>query len=126
MATLTQIERKYVFNNDWDLIKYQILTYCYTFGHIVSDADLNCLTLLAISGEQDLSSFCGLVDSNNIFKGTQSARNCIRKCELKGLIVKTSNGKSKRKIKINPKIDLYIGKKVLLTFKIISFETIKS
>ena len=57
MAIVNQVEKR-VRMNTWQVVKYQILTHCYLYDIPVSEADLNCLTLLAIEGDQELTSFC--------------------------------------------------------------------
>ncbi len=123
MAVVNQIEKKIVMTT-WEVIKYQIVTYCYISSIQVSEADLNCLTLLALEGEQELTSFCNKVNDKNIFSSSQSARNSIAKCEKKSLIIK--EGKNKKKIKINPKIDLLSSGNILLNFKVLSLASKES
>lgn len=120
MAVVKQIEKKAVMNN-WDVIKYQILTHCYLLKIQVSEADLNCLTFLALQGEQELTTFCSQVCDRKIFSSAQSARNSIAKCEKKNLIVK--EGKNKKKIYINPGISVVTSGNILLNLKILSVAT---
>jgi hypothetical protein len=117
MAVVNQIEKKMRMNN-WDAVKYQLLTYCYLYKISVSDADLNCLTFLALEGEQELTSFCSRVHEKNIFSSPQSVRNCLTKAAKKSLIVK--EGKNKKRISINPKLDVFSKGNLLLNFKILS------
>ena len=101
MAIVNQVDKR-VRMTTWEIVKYQLLTHCYLYKIPVSDADLNCLTFLAIEGEQELTSFCNKAHSKQIFSSTQSVRNCLTKAEKKALIVK--EGKNKKKIGINPNI----------------------
>lgn len=117
MAVVNQIEKKAVMNN-WDVIKYQLITYCYITKIQLSEADLNCLTFLALEGEQELTSFCTKVHEKQIFSSSQSARNSLAKCEKKNLIIK--EGKNKKKIYINPDINLVSKGNILLNLKILS------
>jgi len=123
MAVVNQIEKKMRMNN-WDAVKYQLLTYCYLYKISVSDADLNCLTFLALEGEQELTSFCSKVHEKKIFSSPQSVRNCLTKAARKNLIVK--EGKNKKKILINPKIDVFAKGNLLLNFKILSLASQES
>lgn len=123
MAVVNQIEKKAVMNN-WDVIKYQLLTHCYLYKIQVSEADLNCLTLLALEGEQELTSFCYKVFDRKIFSSSQSARNSLAKCEKKSLIIK--EGKNKKKIYIHPDIKLISSGNILLNFKILSLASQES
>lgn len=123
MAVVNQVEKKIVMTT-WDVVKYQILTHCYISNTQVSEADLSCLTFLALEGEQELTSFCSKVNEKNIFSSSQSARNSIAKCEKKRLIVK--EGKNKKKIRINPVIKIVSSGNILLNFKVLSLATQES
>lgn len=119
MAIVNQVDKR-VRMTTWDIVKYQLLTHCYLYKIPVSDADLNCLTFLAIEGEQELTSFCNKAHSKQIFSSTQSVRNCLTKAEKKALIVK--EGKNKKKIGINPNIKVYASGNILLDFKFLCVE----
>ncbi len=100
-----------------DTTKYQILTYCFFNNVQISIADLDCLTLLAMLGEEELTSFCKTSVEKGVFKSPQSARNAITKAEKKGLIEK--QGKNKKTIKINDRLNIQVAPCVLLDFKIL-------
>lgn len=117
MALVNQVEKR-VKLTTWQIVKYQILTYCYLYQIPVSEADLNCLTLLALEGEQELTSFCNKAFSKNIFSSIQSVRNCLTKAEKKNLIKK--EGKNKKKIYINPDMKVSSTGNILLDFKFLS------
>lgn len=123
MAVVNQIEKK-IMMDGWDVVKYQILTHCYISKVQISEADLNCLTFLALAGEQELTSFCSKVNQQNIFSSAQSARNCITKCEKKNLLVK--EGKNKKKISIHPNMKVLTSGNILLNFKILSLASKES
>jgi len=96
----------------WDIVKFQVNLHCHLNSVTISDSDLECVTLLAINGEAELTSFCNAaceIDERNkdnhnlqhereIFKTPQSVRNSINKIENIGLI--TKKGKSKKKIAV--------------------------
>ncbi len=117
MALVNQVNKR-VRMTAWDVVKFQLLTHCYLNKIAVSDAELNCLTYLAMEGDQELTSFCNKAHSKNIFSSTQSVRNCLRKAELKNLIKK--EGKNKKKIYIHPEIRVQSEGTVLLDFKFLS------
>ena len=123
MAVVNQIEKKAVMSN-WEVIKYQLLTHCYMNKIQISEADLNCLTYLALEGEQELTSFCLKVFDKKIFSSSQSARNCLAKCEKKLLLIK--EGKNKKKIYIHPDVKLISSGNILLNFKILSLASQES
>jgi uncharacterized protein YceH (UPF0502 family) len=119
MALVNQINKR-VKMTKWDIVKYQILTYCYINNISVSEADLNCLTYLALEGDQELTSFCTKAHSKSIFSSIQSVRNCLTKAEKKMLIRK--EGKNRKKIYINPEMNIFSEGNVLLDFKFLSVE----
>jgi hypothetical protein len=123
MALVNQVDKKARMTK-WDVVKYQILTHCYLNKINVSEADLNCLTYLALEGDQELTSFCHKAHIKKIFSSIQSVRNCLTKAEKKSLIKK--EGKNKKKIYINPDMNVYSQGNILLDFKFLSVETKES
>jgi hypothetical protein len=111
MAIVNQVDKR-VRMSTWQIVKYQILTHCYLYNIQVSEADLDCLTLLAIEGDQELTSFCTKAHDKSIFSSQQSVRNCLTKAE--------------KKIFINPTINVHSKGNVLLDFKFLSIETQES
>lgn len=120
MAIVNQVDKR-VRMSRWDIVKYQLMTYCYLSKISVSESDLDCLTFLAINGESELTQFCNNAYSEKIFSSTQSVRNCLTKAEKKNLIKK--EGKNKKKIYINPDIKVHAEGNILLDFKFLSVET---
>jgi phosphoribosylformylglycinamidine (FGAM) synthase-like amidotransferase family enzyme len=106
-----------------EVVKYQILTYCFLNGVQISESDLNCLTELGLLGEDELTSFCTRVSEMNIFKSPQSARNAISKAEKKNLLVK--NGKNRKTIKLNDLLNVQVKGTVMLDFKFVAIEAEK-
>ncbi len=119
MAIVNQIEKKMKMNIS-DSIKYQIITHCFLNKITISEADLCLLSILASVGEQELNTFCKEVYNKNIFQSTQTVRNAISKAETKNLIVKI--GKNKKRITINPNINLHTKGNLLLEYKILAIE----
>lgn len=99
-----------------DIIKYQILTHCYINHIVVSESDLNCLTLLSILGPIELSHFCyEASDEHKIFKSEQTVRNCINKCEKNNLVVK--DAVNKKVILMHPDLKIQTEGSVFLDYK---------
>lgn len=122
MALVNQVDKR-VKMSQWDIVKYQILTHCYLYKITVSENDLDCLTLLAIEGEAELTSFCSKAFDLNIFSSIQTVRNCLTKVAKKDLIKK--EGKNKKKIYLNPELKVHSQGNILLDFKFLSIETPK-
>jgi hypothetical protein len=115
MALFNQVVKK-VKMSSWDIVKFQIMTYCYLEKVIVSESDLECLTFLAIQGEQELTGFCNDCAARKIFSSPQTVRNAITKAEKKGLIRKTLS-KTKKKIVVNPDMKVTTEGNIMLDFK---------
>jgi hypothetical protein len=123
MAVVNRVEEKAKVSID-DTIQYQILTYCFFRDVQISGSDLKCLAELAKAESVELTQFCKDVTDKGIFKSPQSARNAITKAEKKNLVIK--NGVNKKKISINPAMNVQTKGFVLLDYKILGSETQKS
>jgi hypothetical protein len=119
MAKVNRIEKKAVMPK-WNLIKFQILTYCYLNNITVSQAELDCLTLLSLNEPVVLTDFCFDVsyEESWIFKSSQSVRNALNKCEKKKLVIKDS--KDKKLIKLNPDLKIITAGNILLDIKFLA------
>ncbi len=117
----------------WNIVRFQILMYCYFNDVIIPESDLECLTLLALNGESELTSFCNAAcneeqkdrDSDlefekEIFKSPQCVRNSINRIENKNLIVKT--GKGRKKIYVNPEMKLQTSGNIFVYVKLLRKE----
>jgi hypothetical protein len=115
-----KVEKKVKMSKD-DIIKYQILTYCFLNEIQISLSDLLCLAELAKLENVELTRFCYIISDKKIFKSAQSCRNAITKATKKELIVK--NGVNKKNIKLNPKIEIQTKGTILLDYKLLGIET---
>jgi len=116
MAIVNKVDKRVKVNKD-DIIKYQILTYCFLNKIQVSNNDLDCLKELAKIDNVELTSFCQIIADKKIFKSEQSVRNAIQKAKVKGLVDK--KGKI---INISSDLNLQSKGNVFLDFKILSVE----
>jgi hypothetical protein len=119
MALVTQVE-KLVKMSKWDLVKFQIVTHCYINGIIMSDSDLNCLTLLSFNQPTELNNFCYDASSEEswIFKSPQTVRNSINKAEKHNLVIK-----NKKEISLNPNLKIENQGTVLLNYKFLGYDS---
>lgn len=121
MALVNQVQ-KHVKMSKWDIVKFQIVTYCYLNRITVSNADLQCLTLLSLNSPIELTDFCyDASEDHGVFKSAQTVRNSINKSEKNGLIIKDAN--NKKLISINPAIKVQTEGAVLLDYKFLSNDT---
>lgn len=116
---VNQVSKKVKLDKDI-LVKYQLLTHCYLEKINVSNADLDCLTMLAFNEEIELTEFCNYASDEGVFKTPQSVRNAIIKFERKGMIEK--NGKSRKMIKLSDNLNIQVKGNVLLDYKFVSIE----
>ena len=120
MAVVNQVEKRVKINHE-SAVRFQLLTHCFLFDIPLSEADLSCLAALAINGEQELNSFCNKVHVDGIFKSPQTVRNSISKAEKRNLVIK--EGKSKKKIYINPSLKVQTDGNILLNYKFLAVES---
>ena len=115
MAQVNLVDKKVQLELD-DIIRFQLITYCYLNDITVSDFDLECLTNLGIAKDAELTEFCEKMANVRLEErlkkwdkeskktrpeaSPQTIRNIVLKAEKKGLI--TTEGKSRKKIFLNP------------------------
>jgi hypothetical protein len=89
MALVIQVQKRAVMPK-WEIVKFQILSHCYINRITVSESDLNCLTLLSMTGPIELTHFCydASSDDHMIFKSPQTVRNAINKAMKNMLLIK--------------------------------------
>ena len=64
MAIVNKVNKKVKTSKD-EVIKYQILTYCFLNNIQISLSDLNCLAELAKKGRKELTSFCKYISNKS-------------------------------------------------------------
>ena len=123
MALVNQVEKKAKLDK-FSVVQFQILTHCFLSSIPISTAELTCLSLLALDGEQELNSFCQKIHAQSVFKSSQTVRNSISKAEKNNLVVK--EGKSKKKIKIHPDMKVQTKGNILLDYKFLGLASTES
>ena len=123
MAIVNQVDKKAKMDKI-AIVQYQIMTHCFLSGIVLSTSELSCLSMLALEGEQELNTFCQKMFNQSIFKSAQTVRNTIAKAEKYNLVIK--EGKSKKKIYINPSIKVQTDGNILLNYKFLSVATTES
>ena len=135
MAKVNLVSKKITMDL-WNIIKFQLLTHGYIQGIPLSESELNCLTLLGIHKESELSDFCNascseeqrdkepaLEYKSHIFKNPQTVRNCLSKLEKLGFI--TKEGKNRKKIFLSENLKIQILGNIVLDYKVICLDTKK-
>ena len=100
-----------------DIIKYQIMTHCFMKDIPLSEAGLDCLTLLAAYGTYNLAEFCNTVVDEKIFKTTQTVRNFLTQAENTGLVNK--KGTTKKTVALRDDLKIQTEGNIVLDFKMI-------
>jgi hypothetical protein len=116
MAIVNQVQKR-VKMPKWDIVQFQILTYCFINRISINESDLNCLTLLSFNQPIALTDFCYDASSEEgwIFKSPQTVRNAINKAEKQNLVIK--DVKNKKMIALNPDIKIQTEGTILLDYK---------
>jgi len=121
-----------------DIIKFQIVTYCYIHKITISEADLACLTLLGLNKKAEFSDFCNaccdpeqrdketkLPFTKPIFKTPQTVRNSLTKMKNYNIINREGFGHSKT-IELNSDLKVQAEGNVLLNYKMYHIESEES
>lgn len=106
----------------WDIVRFQIAFHCYLNKITVTEQNLDCLTLLTISGETEIGEFCERAARNSVFKNSQSARTALQFLEKKELITTYKEGKNKKRLKLHEKIIVKTEGNILMNIKILRVE----
>jgi hypothetical protein len=134
MATVNKVDKKVNMTLE-EIIKFQIITYCYINKITVSDSELSCLTLLGLNKKAELSDFCNAccVPENRdkdstlpytkvIFKTPQTVRNSLAKLTNYNIISKDGLGHNKT-IELNADLKIQIEGNILLDYKLFHIGT---
>jgi hypothetical protein len=115
MAKANVVDKKVMMSHR-DIIKYQLITQCFINNVQTSDSELDCLTLLGAYGECELADFCNTAVDEGIFKTSQTVRNFLTKAEKSKLVLKM--GTSRKKIQLNPELNVQTKGNIVLDYKI--------
>lgn len=75
-----------------DVVRYQVNLYCFINKKRLSPAQQDCLSLLGLYGDMNISDFCEQIVDEEIFGNVQTTRNFVVRCVKDGLIVKKGLG----------------------------------
>lgn len=106
-----------------DVIKFQLNMYCFINKIRVSPAQLDCLSMLGLFGEINMSDFCNEIVSEEIFGNVQTTRNFITKCVKDNLV--TRSGLGNKLVSINNDLELLTEGTILLNLKVYHLEANK-
>jgi len=108
---VNKVDKKVKMSRD-GVIRYQILTFCFLNDLMISASDLK---------SHELTDFCKLMTSMDIFKSPQSARNAITKYHKKKLVEKEGN--NRKSVSLHNDMNVQTEGTVLLDYKFLGIET---
>jgi len=97
-----------------ELIRYQIITYCFIHDITLSHTEVETLKKLALVGRTTLNTFCK----------SQSERNIINELEKAKLVIKSR--KYNKIVEVNPELNLVGSGTTLLDYKFLYSEPTES
>lgn len=106
-----------------DVIKFQINMYCFVNKIRLSPAQQDCLSLLGLYGDMNMSDFCNEVVSEEIFGNVQTTRNFITKCVKENLV--TRSGLGNKVVSLNKNLEILTEGTILLNLKVYYVEANK-
>jgi hypothetical protein len=137
MAKVNKVDKKVSMTLE-EIIKFQIVTYCYINKITISESELSCLTLLGLNIKAELSDFCNaccdpdnkdkdstLTHTKAIFKTPQTVRNSLAKLSNHNIISKNGLGHNKT-IELNKDLKIQTEGNVLLDYKFFHIGTQES
>jgi hypothetical protein len=137
MAKVNKVDKKVSMTLE-EIIKFQIVTYCYINKITISESELSCLTLLGLNIKAELSDFCNaccdpdnkdkdstLTHTKAIFKTPQTVRNSLAKLANYNIISKDGLGHNKT-IELNKDLKIQTEGNVLLDYKFFHIGTQES
>lgn len=137
MAKVNKVDKKVSMTLE-EIIKFQIVTYCYINKITLSESELSCLTLLGLNIKAELSDFCNaccdpdnkdkdstLTHTKAIFKTPQTVRNSLAKLANYNIISKDGMGHNKT-IELNKDLKIQTEGNILLDYKFFHIGTQES
>jgi len=100
----------------YDIIRFQLTTYCFLKNIRLSPAQMDTLAYLAMWGEMNISDFCEQVVQNEIFTNPQTVRNFIIKCVKDEYVERKGFGN--KLIVLSPIFDLLTVGSMVITLKL--------
>jgi hypothetical protein len=105
----------------FEIVKLQLIIYCFLNNHVLNETELNCLALLGCRGRIRLNEFCTLAADSKLLGTPTAVNNCLARVEKSKLFLK--EGAGKKFIFLNPELKIQTSGNILLNFKFVSVET---
>lgn len=121
MTQVNLVEKKARFTQ-FEVVRYQVITHCYIHNIHMTESEIDCFSILALSGKVEMSEFCNNVVKKKIFKTPQTVRNCVGKFISLNLI-KKSKVDGQKKIYVNEDLKIQAEGNIMLNYKFIFVDT---
>lgn len=108
----------------FNIVKYQLMHYCFVNKIILNDTELNCLSYLGELGNIRLTEFNKLGVEKGILGSAPAINNCINRLEDRGFILKERAGK--KLICLHPKIRIESEGNIVINLRLVKLETTKT
>lgn len=105
----------------FDIVKFQLIYYCFENKVSLSETEMNCLSLLGCKGEIRLIEFCRLAVDVGLLGTPTAVNNCLCRIEHSKLYIK--KGAGKKIIFLNPDLGVQTKGNILLNYKIFRVES---
>lgn len=116
----TAIEQPPVRLSKFEIVKYQLIHYCFMKKVKINDTELDILSYLGELGKIRMSVFCEKAAKKGLLGTHQAVNTCLGKLLRSDLYVK--EGVGKKKIYLNPKLKIYAEGNIVITIKLIKVE----
>lgn len=99
------------------IVEFQIRTFCFLKKIALSESEINCLTGLAFAGQINFALFCTQSVEMGFFSSAQTVRNVLNKLIKMNMVL--SNTGFKKKIVLNPGMEIQVDGNILLEYKFV-------
>lgn len=117
MAAVNLVEKKHLNMGLFEIVKFQLISHCFFNKISLNDTELNCLTLLGITGKIRLIDFCRKVSSEGYLGNPTAVNNCLAKVEKSKLFLKEGSGK--KMIYLNPELQIQVDGNILVKYTLL-------
>ena len=99
-----------------DIIRFQIINYCFINDINLSPNQIRTLTLLGEWGEINISTFCQQISDLEIYSSAQTVRNFIIDSIKTGIVIR--QGKGEKLISITKDVELLNSGNIIIHLKV--------
>lgn len=104
-----------------EMIRYQLIHYCFMKNIRLNNTQINCLTLLGELGTTPLRKFCQLAADQKILANSTAVQNCLYQMDGKGVYVKKKQ--DRLVVFLDPSLNILTEGSILIELKLITIGT---